>query len=603
MSTSRDIYMTNLEISGLLRKISAAYLILNENRFKIIAYDKAADSIEALTGQVEELWKLGKLDEIDGVGKTISQRLDELFKTGKVAHFDEILAKLPESVFPLLLVPGIGPKKAYRLVTELKLLKADRVVDDLADAAAAHKIAVLEGFGDKSEADILANIDTFKKGQIKENRILISEADRIASEVMDFLKDIPGITKFDTLGSLRRRVATIGDIDIAVATKAPETVIEKFITYPNQKIIERGPTGASLLLNNGRQVDLRVQDPKSYGAMLQYFTGSKNHNITLRSLALERGLSLNEYGIKNLKTKKLQEYDSEEAFYHALDLPWIPPEMREDRGEIKAAAHADGLPDLIQTRHMKGDLHIHTAYDLSTSHDLGANTLDEYLTAAAQSGYEYIGISDHNPSVGNHTKAEITKIMEKRYAWYTTAHKKWKHENAQRFDTLPELFIMCEVDILTDGELALPAESFEFVDAVIVSLHSSFSQPVDQLLTRVTRALTASPKVRIFGHPTGRLIGKRDGVVMPWDAVYDIVKERDIALEINASPQRLDISDSVVFEARKLGIRFCIDTDSHAVDQMSLMKYGVSVARRGWAAKRDVVNTMGYTMFRKWLIR
>ncbi len=305
--------MTNLNISALLRKIAAAYLILNENRFKIIAYEKAADSIENLTAQVEALWKEGKLSEIDGVGKTISQHLDELFRTGRVGHFELILGQLPESVFPLLLVPGIGPKKAFKLVTELQLSSAETVIGDLEDAALTHKIASIEGFGEKSEADIIVNIETYKKGQIKENRILISDADQIARQVMEFLEEVPGIVKFDSLGSLRRRVSTIGDIDIAVATKDPEAVIARFITYPHQKIIEQGPTGASLLLHNGRQVDLRVGDPKSYGAMLQYFTGSKHHNIALRTLALAKGLSVNEYGIKNLKTEKLQEYPTEEA--------------------------------------------------------------------------------------------------------------------------------------------------------------------------------------------------------------------------------------------------------------------------------------------------
>lgn len=590
--------MTNLEIASLLRKIAAAYLILNENRFKIIAYEKAADSIEQLTGQVEEMWKQGKLSEIDGVGKTIAQHLDELFKTGAVGHFAMILAQLPASIFPLLLVPGIGPKKAFRLVTELKLLNEETVVDDLAAAANAHRIAVLEGFGEKSEADILVNIDTFKRGQIKERRILISDADAIAADVIKFLEDIPEIIHIDRLGSLRRRVSTIGDIDLAVATKKPEKVIEKFITYPHQKLIEQGPTGASLLLNSGRQVDLRVQTPEMYGAMLQYFTGSKHHNIQLREHAISKGYSLNEYGLTSITNKNLvKNFSTEEDLYKFLGLEYVPPELREDRGEVQVSLQKK-LPALLKPENIAGDLHVHSSYDLSSSHDLGANSLDENLEVAKSLGYEYMGFSDHNPSVGKHTVKEICDIMEKRYVWYTKTHAAWKKKNP----TGPELFIMCEVDILPDGELALPKQAFEFVDAVVVSIHSSFSQTSDEMTSRVIKALQFDPKVRIFGHPTGRLLGKREGVIFKWNEIYAVCKEHDIALEINANPSRLDVSDSVVFEAREKGIRFSIDTDAHAIDQLYLMPYGVDVAKRGWATKHDIVNALGYTQFRKWLM-
>ena len=292
--------MTNLEIAQLLRKMAAAYQILNENRFKIIAYERSADSIEHLTREVKDLWEDKKLDEIPGVGESITKHLDDLFRTGKVTYFDDVLRKLPAAIFPLLLVPGLGPKRAYKLVTLLKLNNEKSVIKDLEAAAKTHQIAPIEGFGEKSEADILANIDTYKRGQIKENKMVLSDADFIAHEVMEYLKSVPGVSRVDTLGSLRRQVATIGDIDIGVATTKPEEVLTKFVSYPHQKLIEQGPSGASLLLHNGRQVDLRVQTPQAYGAMLQYFTGSKNHNIKLRSLALEDGLSLNEYGIKDL---------------------------------------------------------------------------------------------------------------------------------------------------------------------------------------------------------------------------------------------------------------------------------------------------------------
>lgn len=595
--------VTNFEIAQLLRKVAAAYQILNENRFKIIAYDRAADSIEHLTREVKDIWDDGKLSDIPGVGEGISHYLDELFRTGRVKHFDDVLGRLPASIYPLLLVPGIGPKKAHKLVETLKLNNAKTVVEDLQKAAKAHKIAPIEGFGEKSEADILANIETYKRGAIKENRMVLPEADHVANELISYLKDVDGVKRVDKLGSLRRQVSTIGDIDLATATSKPEAVIEKFLTYPHQKIIERGPTGASLLLHNGKQVDLRVQTAKAYGAMLQYFTGSKHHNIKLREYGLTQGKSLNEYGIKDVKTKRLQEYETEEKFYGALGLPWIPPEIREDKGEIEAALRRSlgkpGLPKLVELKDIRGDLHVHSSYDLASSHDVGANDAGECLSMAASRGYEYIGFSDHNPSVGNHSEDEIITIMKKRKEDYEHKYTSW----IKRTQKGTHMFIMCEVDITPDGTLALPLKAMDFVDAVIVSIHSSFTQSRPEMTKRVITALASHPKVRIFGHPTGRLLGKREGVELNWEEVFVVCKERDIALEINAYPDRLDLPDTVVFDARRAGMRFCINTDAHASDQMELMRYGVSVARRGWTTKHDIVNALGYNEFKNWLVR
>lgn len=581
--------LTNIELAQLLRKVAAAYQILNENRFKIIAYDRAADSIEHLTSEVKDYWDDGKLGDIPGVGQGIGMYLDELFRTRKVAHFDDLMKRIPAGVFTLLLVPGLGPKKAYRLVKELKL--GDKtVIADLEKAAKAHKIAPLEGFGEKSEADILANLDAYKRGAIKENRMALPIADSIATDVIAHIKKGGHVEKIDRLGSLRRQVSTIGDIDLAVATTKPTEVTEHFVTYPHQKLVEKGPGGATLLLNNGRQVDMRVQDPKKYGAMLQYFTGSKNHNIKLREYGLARGLSLNEHGITDIKTGKTKCYETEEAFYKAVGLPWIPPELREDRGEIEAAINKK-LPILPEISDIKGDLHMHTSYDLQSSHDVGRNTLDEYLDKAKELGYEYIGISDHNPRVSSLSTQRIVDIMKRRQQYYL----KKAQGHAVR------VFVMCEVDIQPDGNLALPIEAFDYVDAVVVSLHSSFTQDRKTTTQRILRAFEVHPKVRIFGHPTGRLLGSREGVDANWPEVFAAAQKYDIALEINSYPERLDLPDALVHDAVKAGIRFTIDTDSHAVEHMDLMRYGLSVARRGWAQKRDILNTLSYTEFRKWL--
>lgn len=590
--------MTNLHIAQLLRKVAAAYQIINENRFRIIAYERAADSVEHLTREVKDYWDDGKLEEIPGVGGGIASNLDELFRTGASKHWESVFAQVPPGVFPLLLVPGIGPKKAYTLVTELKLGGEKTVVTDLEKAAQGGKIAVLEGFGEKSQSVILEAIATYKKGQIKENRMPLSYADKIAAEVIAFLRSGGHVKDADVLGSLRRSVSTIGDIDIAVATDKPDIVLDHFVTFPHQKIIDHGPSGATLLLHSGRQVDLRVQKPAAYGAMLQYFTGSKNHNVRLREHALRHGKSLNEHGIKDVKTGKLRAYESEEEFYKAVGLSYIPPELREDKGEIDMALK-DLLPKLVHLKDMKGDLHVHTSYDLSSSHDVGRNTLGEHLSRAADLGYEYIGISDHNPGVSNHTEKQIIDIMKRRKDDYEQLYTSWQKREKKRV----QYFLMCEVDILSDGKLALPLDALEYVDAVVVSLHSGFTQGRDAVTKRILTAFAAHPKVRIFGHPTGRLLGSREGVDADWPEIFADAKRRDIALEINAFPERLDLPDVLVYDAIKRGLRLTIDTDSHAVEHMSLMRCGVSVARRGWAQKRDILNTLGYNEFRTWLIK
>lgn len=595
--------MTNLEIAELLRRVAAAYEILGENRFRIIAYERAADSIEHLTSELKDYWDDKKLQEISGVGDMLASHLDELFRTGHTKHFDSVMAKLPAAVFPLLLVPGIGPKKAYRLVTELKLKSEKAVIDELEKAAKAHKIAPIEGFGQKSESLILTNIEIYRKGQIKENRMALPVADAIATDIIAFLKKIPSAKHVDALGSLRRQASTVGDIDIAVATANPKEIIAHFLTYPNQEIIEEGPTGASVRLHNGRQVDLRVQKPELYGAMLQYFTGGKNHNIALRSFALSRGLSLNEYGIKHVSNGKMDEFSSEEAFYKSIGLAYIPPELREDKGEIEAALRQaqgkPGLPHLVELSDIKGDLHIHTDYDLKPSHDLGVNPFSDYLNRAAALGYEYIGISDHNPSITNHSEKQIVEIMKRRKEAYEHKYSSWEKKTHKRVHYI----LMCEVDILPDGKLALPDAAFAYVDGVIASLHSSFTQERKIVTKRIITALTHHPKVRIFGHPTGRMLGGREGVGADWPVVFDVCKQHAVALEINALPSRLDLPDTLVFDAVKKGLKLVIDTDAHAVEAMNFMRYGVSVARRGWATKHDILNSLGYNEFRNWLVK
>ncbi|MCL4389835.1 MAG: helix-hairpin-helix domain-containing protein [Patescibacteria group bacterium] len=574
--------MDNLEIAKLLRKMAAAYTILGDppagrqgNRFKIIAYDNAATAVEHATSELKDLWEEGKLDTVPGLGPAIISHLDELFRKGKSAHFEATLKKVNPAIFPLLDVPGLGPKKAAKLVSQLHL----RSLDDLKKAAREHKIASLETFGNKSEEVILSNIERLEKGAIKERRLLLPQADEIADEIIDYLA-----VKADKLGSLRRRVATIGDVDLAVATNQPIEVIERFVNYPKKvSLIERGPTGASILLASGRQADLRVSKPREYGAMLQYFTGSKYHNIRLRELALKKHLSINEYGISGHR------FATEESLYKFLGLDYIEPELREDNGEIEAAK-AHKLPKLVELSQIHGDLQLHSNFDLQTSHDSGEDSMKELQEAAQKLGYDYIGVTDHNPST---TKHRPTQVMAKMRA------QKEHVEHLNSSGHLPRVISLLEVDISADGSLPMPQNALAQLDGCLVSVHSSFGMDKKEMTKRVIGGLS-NPVARILAHPTGRILQQRDGYELDWDVISRFCLEHDKALEINAHPSRLDLPDTLVREVVKRGVKLSLGTDSHKKDDLVNMKYGVSVARRGWAQEKNIINSWNYAKILAW---
>ncbi len=608
---------TNKSIAELLRNIAAAYTLKFESekniRFKIIAYEKAADAIEHLSREIRDVWQEGKLLKVPGVGPGIGTGLSEYFEKGESNHFNEILQGIPPSVFRLMKVPGIGPKKAFRLAMHFGFTMAETVISDVQNAALADKISGLEGFGKKSQEDILEALRVFDNRDRREERMPLPYAFDIAAEVEEYLKQIPEVQQVDALGSLRRRVSTIGDIDIVVMAKVEDSkkIVDHFLSYPGKRSIEgAGDRKASILAAGNIRIDLRVQDEGTYGSMLQYFTGSKAHNIQLREYALRKGLSLSEYGIikkttppeshsltkrgkgelKPFEDPTLVTFKTEEAFYGYLGLPYIPPEIREGTTEIAAAIKGE-LPELIELTDIRGDFHTHTSFDIKTSHDLGLNSVQELVEKAKKLGYSYMGFSDHNPKMSGLNAKEATNIIKER---------KDHIDQVLSPSGMPH-FIGLEVDILPSGEIAFPLQAIDYVDYLIVSIHSSFRMDIDTMTERVLKALS-HPKVKIFGHPTGRLLGKREGADLRWDNIFSYVLEHNIALEINSSPSRLDLPDTLVREGKDRGVKFFIDTDAHAVEHMDFMKYGVYVARRGWLTKEDVINTKSYKSVKKFLI-
>lgn len=561
---------TNLEIAELLRSVAASYQLKNKdgNKFRIIAYDRAADAIEHASSEIKDLWDEGKLEEIPGVGPNIAKHLDELFRTGSSKHFEKIMKGIPKSAFKLMELPGIGIKSALKLIKESpssEIKKMLKQVDKIND----------------------------------EKRLLLPYALEISGFIIEWLKKEPKVLCVEPLGSLRRMVSTIGDIDIAVASNVPEVVIEHFTKYPKaNKIVEKGESSASILIPGDIQVDVRVVKPESFGSLLQHFTGSKHHNIALREYALKQGLSLSEYGIKNLRTEEHKNLRTEKELYEFLGLEYIPPELREDAGEIEAAKNHK-LPKLVELNDIKSDLQIHSSFDIETSHDLGQSSMEEIAIKAKSKGYEYIALTEHNPSKSGHTPQEIVEILKRK-------REKVEHINYSRTIhsdyRVKKVFNSLEIDIMPDGRLPVSEEGLETLDFALVSIHSSFRGSREEMTKRILYALS-HPKAKIFAHPTARKLNEREGIELDWQKIFDFCKNNNKWIEINADPMRLDLPDFLVREAVKEGVKLTLGTDSHHKDMMDNMIYGVSVARRGWAEKCDIINTLSLDEFNKEVIK
>ena len=580
--------MINTQIAELLRAIAAAYQLKNEekNRFRIIAYQRAADAVEHASSELKDLWDDGKLKEVPGIGESIASHLDELFRTGKSGHFEEVMKGLPREMFDLMEVPGIGAKTAYKLVTKIGI----KSLAELEKAGKKGKIAELEGFGEESQSDILRSIEE-TKGRTK--RHILPYAAANAGRVIEWMLKSKVVKRADPLGSLRRQAATVGDIDIAVSSDNSKEALEHFVNYPKKtRVLEKGDRTASIVLPGGVQVDLMVQPPNAYGALLQHFTGSKHHNIALREYALKHGMSLSEYGIK-IKGK-LNKLANEEEFYKKLGMDWILPELREDAGEIEAALNHK-LPRLVELKDVKGDLQIHSDFDIETSHDIGESSMEEIIRKADQLGYEYIAFTEHNPSKSKHNESQVVDILKRKREAVEKLNYSFVKSHCK---SIKKVFNSLEIDILPDGGLAIPEKGLALLDFALVSIHSSFRLPRDKMTKRVLSAL-AYPQVKIFAHPTARKLNEREGVELNWPEIFSFCKKKSKWLEINAEPMRLDLPDILVREAVKTGVKLTLGTDSHHRDGMNNMAFGIAVARRGWVTKDDIVNSRSLKEFEK----
>lgn len=599
--------MTNLEIADLLRSVAAAYQIKDDkkNKFRIIAYERAADAVEHLSSESKDLWDDKKLDEVAGIGPSIGGHLNEIFSTGSSKHFNEIFKGIPLAVFELIKLPGVGPKNGFRLAKELNI--SDNPIGMLLKQALAGKIAPLEGFGVDSQNAIIKAIEEYKgKG---EKRMLLPYALYNAELVLEWMRKSPVVKHADVLGSMRRRASTVGDIDIAVATDNPKEALDHFTKYPDAKrVFEKGEHTAGIIIPPELHVDLMVQEPESYGSLLQHFTGSKHHNIHLRELAQKKGLSLSEYGITKQDRVKAGEgekklwtkFSNEETFYSFLGMEWIPPELREDKGEIEAAL-LHKIPSLIELKDIKADLQIHSDFNIETSHDLGSSSMNEIVEKANKLKYEYIAFTEHNPSQKGHSEIQIVDLLKKKQEKIREINQNIKVNKDEvkggRW-SLKKVFNSLEIDILPKGRLPVSDRGMEMLDFALVSIHSSFRLTKVEMTKRVLDAL-AHPKVKIFAHPTARKINEREGIELDWEKIFDYCLKNSKWLEVNADPMRLDLPDILVYEAVKYGVKLSTGTDAHHVSHMDNMRFAVDVARRGWVKKEDLITSLNFEDFEK----
>ncbi len=554
----------NEAIEQALLEFAELLSILSEDPFKPRAYEKAARAVggypEDLTGK-----DLKQILKVPGVGKSIGDKIHEFLTSGTITELEALRAQIPGGVRDLMAIPGLGPKKAFALHEELGIGS----VDDLAIAIGEGRVAGLKGFGPKTQENILRGMTQIASAA---GRVTLGIAMDAAQDVIARLRDLPGVGKIAYAGSLRRMCETIGDVDILVASRKAAPIMEGFARHPAvTRVLARGDTKSSVLVEHGLQVDLRVVPAEVWGAAMIYFTGSKAHNVRIREMAVRAGLKLNEYGLFDAKTGELLAAKTEESVYAKLGLPFIEPTLREDRGEVEAGLAGD-LPDLIQERQIRGDLHTHT--DLTD----GVAPLEEMLDAAADRGYAYYAVTDHAPDLAMQ-RMTTEKILDQRE----------RLRALQPRHPAMKLLHGAELNIGPEGELDWPDEFLAGFDLTVASVHSHFTQSREEMTRRVLRAIE-NPHVHIIGHLTTRKVGGRPPVDLDLEAVFEAAGRTGTALEVNAHPDRLDLKDEHILWAKRHGVRFAIDTDAHATTHLDLMRFGVATAQRGWLTKADVIN-------------
>lgn len=567
--------MKNQEVAQLLYEIADLLEIKGEMVFKVRAYRRAAQSIESLSKDIEDVYRDGKLEDIPGVGQGLAEKIEEYLDKGKLKYLETLKKGLPPGLEQMLAVEGIGPKKVKLFYEKLKI----KSLKDLEKAAKGGKLRNIPTLGEKTEQNILQAIEAAKK---RGGRMLLGQALILADGIVNEMTKNKNVGRINVAGSLRRMKETIGDIDILVTSSKPSDVINYFTKMKDvSRVIATGPTKASINLSNGMQVDLRVLPDNEYGSALMYFTGSKEHNVELRKIAISKRMKLSEYGL--FSGNKFIAGHTEEEIYTKLDMQYIEPEMRESRGEIELAKKGK-LPHLIGYKDIKGDLQMHTRWSD------GVNTVEEMALAAKQLGYEYICITDHmgNLAIAN---ALDKKRIEKQRKEIDAINKKIKDITVLHGG---------EVDIRANGKMDIDDSILKTLDIVLASIHSALKSGKENNTKRIISAME-NPYVDIIAHPTGRLIDRRDGAELDMEKIIDKAKETGTILEIDAQPSRLDLNDVNVKAAIEAGCFLSIDTDAHSTDQLRHMRIGIGTARRGWAPKEKVINTYGLEKMKKML--
>ena len=566
--------MKNKELADLFEKMADILEFKDENPFKISAYRKASRIIGDLTQDIEEITEQGELKNIPGIGEGMAQKIVEYLKTGKISKFEEVRKGVSDELIAIMDIPGMGPKTLSMLHREKGISNLSQLEKALEDGS----LMGLFGIREKKIENMKRGIQLLKQSK---GRMNLGMAFPVAKRIVETLRQKTGSKKIEWAGSLRRMKENIGDIDILATGPEKEKIVQTFTHLPEVKeVLASGETKASVIVEGGTQIDLRVVEEDSYGAALQYFTGSKGHNIHLRGIAKAKGIKINEYGV--FKGKKKIGGKEEKDVYRSLKMDWIDPELREDRGEIEAAQKGR-LPKLVQESEIKGDLHVHSKWSD------GVFSIEEIAKAAQKRGYQYVAICDHSKSLKIAHGLDESRLM-KQMEEIDHLNKKLKGV---------QILKGTEVDILTDGKLDLPEKILEKLDIVVGAIHSGFKQDKGKMTKRIVRALE-NPTLHILAHPTGRLLGARDPYEVEIEELMEAAKKYRKALEINAYFERLDLDDIHCRKAKEMGIRVGIGTDSHHLDQMWMISLGVAVARRGWLETRDVLNTLSLKEILKW---